>query len=290
MDDLKKIVWLASYPKSGNTWFRVFLSNLLSKENHPADINNLYATPIASNRELFDEATGLSSSDLTPDEIDNLRAGVYEYAAKNSNELLFQKVHDAWLCSESGEPMFESKVTKAVIYFIRNPLDVAVSFANHLNKPIDITVKIMADEDYAFSSTQNRLHNQLRQRLLSWSGHVKSWVYNSNLPILVIRYEDMKTDTFNTFRKAINFIDIKATDKEIIQALNYSDIKEMQKQEAEKGFREKPANAVTFFRKGIAGSWVTELPTELVSAICKDHFEIMQQFGYLDNDGNPVRL
>jgi len=290
MDDLKKIVWLASYPKSGNTWFRVFLSNLLLKENHPSDINNLFATPIASNRELFDEATGLSSSDLTSDEIDNLRSGVYEFASKNSNDLLFQKVHDAWLCAKSGEPMFDSKVTKAVIYFIRNPLDVAVSFANHLNKPLDITVKVMADEGYAFSSSQNRLHNQLRQRLLSWSGHVKSWVYSSNLPIIVLRYEDMKTDTFNSFRKAIDFIDVKATDNEIRQALQYSDIKEMQKQESEKGFREKPANAALFFRKGIAGSWETELPAELVNAICKDHFEIMKLFGYLDNDNNPVRL
>ena len=72
MDDLKKIVWLASYPKSGNTWFRVFLSNLLSKANQPVDINNLFAAPIASNRQLFDEATGLSSSDLTADEMNGL--------------------------------------------------------------------------------------------------------------------------------------------------------------------------------------------------------------------------
>jgi len=287
MDDLKKIVWLASYPKSGNTWFRVFLSNLLSKENHPSDINNLFATPIASNRELFDEATGLSSSDLTPEEIDNLRSGVYEYAAKNSNDFLFQKVHDAWLCTKSGEPMFDPKVTKAVIYFIRNPLDVAVSFANHLNKPLDITVKVMADESYAFSSSQNRLHNQLRQRLLSWSGHVKSWVNESNLPVLVLRYEDMKGDTFNTFRKATDFIGINATDAEIKQALKYSDIKEMQRQEAEKGFNEKPANAASFFRKGIVGSWKTELPSELVRSICKNHREIMIQFGYLDEFKNP---
>ncbi|KAB2870631.1 MAG: sulfotransferase domain-containing protein, partial [Bacteroidales bacterium] len=97
MDDLRKIVWLASYPKSGNTWFRVFLSNLLSESDQPADINNLYATPIASSRELFDEATGLSSAELTLDEIDILRPGVYSYAARNSKEILFQKVHDAWL-------------------------------------------------------------------------------------------------------------------------------------------------------------------------------------------------
>jgi len=288
MGDLQKIVWLASYPKSGNTWFRVFLSNLLSKENHPVDINSLYATPIASNRELFDEATGLSSSDLTQEEIDNLRPGVYEYAAQNSNEILFQKVHDAWLRTESGEPMFSSKVTKSVVYFVRNPLDVAVSFSNHLSKSLESTVKIMADNDYAFGSTSNRLHLQLRQRLLTWSNHAKSWVDESSLPVIVLRYEDMKTDTFSTFSKVLKFIGIEATDEEIIKAIGYSDIKEMQKQEAEKGFKEKPANATSFFRKGEAGSWRSELSEDLVKKICADHREMMIRFGYLDEQGNPI--
>lgn len=288
MEDFKKIVWLASYPKSGNTWFRVFLSNLLSKENHPADINNLFATPIASNRELFDEATGLSSSDLTADEIDNLRPEVYEFAAQNTNDLLFQKVHDAWLITESGEPMFNKKVTHSVVYFIRNPLDVAVSFSYHLSESLEETAKIMDDEDYAFGSTSNRLHFQLRQRLLTWSSHVRSWVDQSDLPIIVLRYEDMKSDTFASFSKAIRFIGLKTAEEDIKQAIHLSDIKEMQKQEAEKGFKERPANATAFFRKGITGSWKTELPDSLVKKICQDHREMMIRFGYLDNRGNPL--
>jgi aryl sulfotransferase len=288
MDDLKKIVWLASYPKSGNTWFRVFLSNLLEKKDTPADINNLYATPIASNRELFDEATGLSSSDLTPEEIDNLRPGVYEYAARKSKELLFQKVHDAWVFNEDNEPMFNKAVTHRVVYFIRNPLDVAISFANHLVKPLDSTVKLMNDESFAFSDGSSRLHLQLRQRLLTWSGHAQSWVDKSDLPLIVVRYEDMKADTFNTFSNTLKFIGIEATEIEIQKALAFSDIKEMQKQEAEKGFSEKPANCPTFFRKGIAGSWRTELPENLINQICNDHRDMMIRFGYLDEDGKVV--
>ena len=288
MDDLRKIVWLASYPKSGNTWFRVLLSNLLSKESTPVDINTLYATPIASNRELFDEATGLSASDLTPEEIDNLRPGVYEYEARNTNELLFQKIHDAWLMTESGEPMFSKMVTHSVVYFVRNPLDVAVSFSNHLCKPLEATAKIMADETYAFSSTPSRLHLQLRQRLLTWSNHVQSWVDKSDLPIIVLRYEDMKTNPIAAFSKAIEFIGINASDEEIKMAIRHSDIKEMQKQEAEKGFKEKPANAPSFFRKGIAGSWKTELPDDLIKSICNDHREMMIRFGYIDEQGRPT--
>ena len=288
MDNLKNIIWLASYPKSGNTWFRVFLSNLLDKKDQPVDINNLYLTPIASNRELFEEATGLSSSELTPDEIDSLRPLVYEFLSRTSNEPLYQKVHDAWLLTSLGEPMFSNKVTKCVIYFVRNPLDVVVSFSNHLCKPYDEVVKILADRTFAFGSNPNRYHLQIRQRLLTWSNHIQSWVDESKLPILVIRYEDMKANPFDTFKMAVNFLELAATDQDIQQAIRFSDIKEMQKQEKLQGFREKPAKATSFFRKGISGSWKSELPPDLINTICTDHREMMKRFGYLDDNGTPV--
>lgn len=288
MSDNKKIVWLASYPKSGNTWFRVFLSNLLGKTSKPADINELYATPIASNRPLFDEATGLSSADLTQEEIFNLRPEVYLYAAQKTDEIIFQKIHDAWLPTPSGVPMIPSEATKCVIYFIRNPLDVAISFANHLVKPIDVTVKIMANTNYSLSSKPDRLNIQLQQQLLTWSEHVHSWVDSSNLPILVLRYEDMKKNTFETFSKAVKFIGLNVTDDEIQRAIEFSDIKEMQKQEEVKGFNEKPINSPTFFRKGIAGDWKDTLSENLINEICHDHRDMMIRFGYLDNDGNPL--
>ena len=288
MTDYKNIVWLASYPKSGNTWFRVFLSNLFSKTNKPVDINDLFATPIASNRVLFDEITGLSSADLTPEEIDNLRPEVYQHAAKNSNEIIYQKIHDAWLPTSSGAPLIPPSVTKCVIYFVRNPLDVAVSFTNHLSKPLDITVKIMADNAYALSSKQDRLNIQLQQKLLSWSGHLKSWIDDSNLPLITLRYEDMKEKPFESFSKAVKFIGLNFTDEEIQRAIDFSDIKEMQKQEAEKGFKEKPIKTPTFFRKGVTGDWRNELSPELVQSICISHKAMMQRLGYLDDNGNPL--
>jgi hypothetical protein len=288
MSNHKNIVWLASYPKSGNTWFRVFLSNLLEKTTQPADINDLYATPIASNRALFDDVTGLSSADLTPEEIENLRPEVYIHAAQHTDELIFQKIHDAWIPTSSGVPLIPKEVTKCVIYFVRNPLDVAVSFANHLGKPLDQTVKIMADPNFAFSSKNDRLSIQLQQRLLSWSGHLHSWINESGLPILVIRYEDMIDNPFEAFSKAAKFIGLEANDDEIHRAIEFSDIKEMQKQESTKGFNEKPMKASTFFRKGVAGGWRNELPEELVKSICNEHREMMVRFGYLDNNGNPI--
>jgi hypothetical protein len=288
MSNCNNIIWLASYPKSGNTWFRVFLSNLLEKTTKPADINDLYATPIASNRALFDAITGLSSADLTPEEIENLRPEVYIHAAQHTDELIFQKIHDAWIPTSSGVPLIPQEVTKCVIYFVRNPLDVAVSFANHLAKPLEQTVKIMADPNFAFSSKNDRLSIQLQQRLLSWSGHLHSWIDESGLPILVLRYEDMIENPFEAFSKAVKFIGLEANDDEIQRAIEFSDIKEMQKQESAKGFHEKPMKASTFFRKGVAGGWRNELPQDLVKSICREHREMMVRFGYLDNSGNPI--
>ncbi|NJK96875.1 MAG: sulfotransferase domain-containing protein, partial [Bacteroidales bacterium] len=126
--DHKKIIWLASYPKSGNTWFRAFLANLLHPGDKPADINELEGGPIASSRALFDEATGLSSSDLTPAEIENLRPFVYRYIARNSTEIIFHKIHDAYTLTSEGVALVPAEATRCAIYFVRNPLDVAVFF------------------------------------------------------------------------------------------------------------------------------------------------------------------
>lgn len=76
---MKNIVWLASYPKSGNTWVRVFLTNLLRDSDCPADINQLEMTPIASNRSVFDDVVGMKAADLSYDEVDRLRPEVYRF-------------------------------------------------------------------------------------------------------------------------------------------------------------------------------------------------------------------
>jgi len=96
------IIWLASYPKSGNIWLWIFLTNLRRDGEEPVNINELDGGPIASARALFDEATGIESSDLTPEEIDRLRPGVYEQLATGANETLFLKVHDAYTYTTDG--------------------------------------------------------------------------------------------------------------------------------------------------------------------------------------------
>lgn len=280
MDDPKKIVWLASYPKSGNTWFRAFLTALLNPGNADVDINNLYPTTIASSRQLFDEMTGISSADLTPEEIDLLRPLVYRQNALESDEVIYHKVHDAWLILPNGEPLFPADVSKAVVYFIRSPLDVVVSFAHHLSTGIDKTITVMNTPDYSFCQRTDRLHNQLRQKLFTWSGHVKSWVDDSGLPVLVMRYEDMKTSPIETFAKSVSFLGLSYALHEIEAALDQASFARLKQQEEEKGFSEKSAGSASFFRKGVVGDWRNELSEEQVERIVETHGETMKRFGY----------
>lgn len=280
--DLKKIVWLASYPKSGNTWFRVFLTNLFSERKIPVSINALHSTPIASSRSLFDDHTGVSSADLSQEEIEELRPEVYRRVALEANETVFHKVHDAWGLTPSGKPVFPSDVTKAVLYFIRNPLDVTVSFAFHGNKnPVEM-VEEVNNPDNAFCHKPRRLYNQLMQPLSDWSGHVSSWVDESGLPVHVVRYEDMLDDTFTTFRDALRFVGIDKTDAEIRAAIAASDLKALAEMEQREGFREKPIGMKAFFREGKSGSWREHLDGSSVNKLVKKHRVIMERFGYLE--------
>lgn len=285
---MKRIVWLASYPKSGNTWFRVFLTNLLQEGDRPADINDLERTPIASSRGLFDDNIGVEATDLDEQETDCLRPRVYENLARHSREPLYMKVHDAFTNTADGEPLLSPAASRGALYFIRNPLDVACSYANHNGTDIDQAITSMADPNYCLAPNKKRATTQLRQILLSWSGHVRSWCDQGQVPIHVVRYEDMKRDPMTAFTTAAAFAGFPTEQQRIEKALRFSSLQELQRQEGESGFLEKPHKSRAFFRRGEAGGWQNELTQEQVQRIVENHKEVMLRFGYLDPSGHGV--
>ncbi|MCP4177333.1 MAG: sulfotransferase domain-containing protein [bacterium] len=284
----KNIVWLASYPKSGNTWFRIFLSNLLSEKNEEENINSLYSTPIASSRSMFEELLCIESSDLTNGEIDLMRPEFYRNISSEvpDSEQSYHKIHDAFTKNKNAEWIFPPEITHGAVYFLRNPLDVSVSFANHNTCSLDKSIKNMNDSEFAFCDNKNSLPSQLRQILLTWSGHVLSWM-NAPVPVCIIRYEDMKLDSFNTFKKAVKFMELDKSDEKIRSAIEKSSFDNLQKQENEKGFKEKSQKAESFFRKGEVGDWHNHLNESQVVNIINKHSKVMELFGYIKN-GLPV--
>ncbi|MFW5781507.1 MAG: sulfotransferase domain-containing protein [Bacteroidota bacterium] len=285
MAENRKIIWLASYPKSGNTWFRVFLTNLLDKNEKPANINNLYPTTIASSRQMFDEATGLSSSDLSPSEIETLRPEVYRYIAETSENTIYHKIHDANILTGTGKELVPPDVTFGALYFIRNPLDVCVSFAHHAATDFQTMSRRMNNPEHSFCNKPEKLHNQLEQRLLTWSDHVKSWTDQDKFPVQVVRFEDMLENPVETFTKAVRFAGLKNDKKKIKKALEFSSFEELKKQENKSGFLEKAPGASSFFREGKTGTWKKLLPPKVVKEIVDANREIMIRYGYLDDQG-----
>ncbi|MEE4331125.1 MAG: sulfotransferase domain-containing protein [Wenzhouxiangella sp.] len=249
-----KTFWLVSYPKSGNTWFRVFLSNLLHPERSPVDPNNLpIKNLIASARSPFHEIVGVPPSLLIPAEYDDLRPAVDRVIGRDwPSAPCLRKAHDAYTYLPDGRPLMGESPDFAAIYILRNPWDVAVSASNHWATTVEKTVDIMCRDDSVLDGRKDRITTQLRQRLLSWSGHAESWL-NAPLDLCFLRYEDMHFKPLETFRRAAQFLELQASDEQIETAIAASRFERLQRIERERGFREAPASRA-FFRSGKVGA------------------------------------
>jgi len=276
------VYWLASYPKSGNTWFRAFLQNLNTNGERPACINELNTGAIASSRYWLDSLLGFPTADLTPGEIENLRPHAYGWLAQG-HKIGYPKIHDAYTYTHDGVPLVSDEGTLGALYIIRNPLDVAPSFASHIDRGIDAAIERMADPKWALSSQRRGLLPQVGQRLLTWSQHVLSWVDAPRLNCHVIRYEDMQLDPLNTFSEAAGFLQLPNDEARISKAVRFSDFNELNRQELEGGFKERATSAQQFFRQGRSGGWREHLTFEQAQRIINEHGAVMRRFGYLDD-------
>lgn len=274
-----KILWLASYPKSGNTWFRAFLTALLN--NGEVDINRMASDGIFSSRTMFDLVADIDSRDLYDTEAKIMLPDVYRHIAAENNTLSILKVHDAFTTNAEGKDLIPGDVTQCAIYFIRNPLDIAGSLANHFQFSIQEAVDMLNNDD-AYMAAQrgnNNRSEQFPQYLSGWSDHVESWTAKPSFPVLVIRYEDMLTNTYETFNKALKFIGWYYDTLAIEKAIAASSFSELKKQEMKSGFKEKTAKG-TFFRSGTIGNWEKELTIQQKIDIKIKHKNTLDKFKY----------
>ena len=285
----KKIFWLASYPKSGNTWTRAFLTHLLQGDDKNIDINNLIGGPIASARNLVEDYIGMESTDFTINELEELRPESFRYfAEKVKKDEWFIKTHDAYTFLPSGHPLIPEDISLGALYLVRNPLDVSVSFAYHNGISIEKMIPLMAKSSYAFCDTSKGVRNQLQQRLLTWGEHYESWTNQSEIPVLVVRYEDMKAEPLTTFKKIVAFFKLNKSEEQIQNALDACAFDKLKKAEEKDGFKEKNKKSERFFRKGKTGSWKEELNKEQINTLLKDHKAVMLKLNYINTLGQPI--
>jgi len=284
---MSDLIWLASYPKSGNTWTRAFLTHYLGEEEDEFDINHLASGPISSNRALFDQTVGIEASCLLPDEIDNMRAAAFRQLASERKSALFIKTHEAWRRAPNGEQIFPSDVSRGVVYIVRNPLDVVLSSAHHYASSVEDCVAHLNDEAFTLSRVDGDIGHQLIQPLGSWSSHVRSWLDESGLATCVLRYEEMLADPVAAFGGLVRFAGLAYDQGKVAAAAQATSFEELRRQESDLGFRERPRRAsAPFFRQGRAGVWREQLPPNLVTTVVSVHGEIMHRLGYLDSQGN----
>jgi hypothetical protein len=282
-EDANNIIWIASYPGSGNTWVRAFVHNLLNElaggSYSAQDINRLSEHTAWIATEHFERATGKPIVAMSRREVAKIRPEVQRQLSNTKSGPFFVKTHMA-VGYDFQFPTINLNATLAGVYIVRNPLDVSISFARCWDKSIDDTIAMMGTEDFKSSTTKLTVSEFLG----SWSQNVASWVAITRRPVHILRYEDMLDNPLRSFSNLARFLRMSASEAQLRAAIAKSSFAELKRQEEQHGFNERPATTRRFFREGHAGRWRDELARAQIQDIVRTHAPMMQRFGYLPPD------
>ncbi len=273
-----RLVWIASYPKSGSTWLRAFLHNYIRQPEAPYDINKLTDLSTGeSGAGWYRAQDPRPASRYTVAEVQRMRPAVHRALMELHPDLVFVKTHNASLVV-SGVPLVTPEVTAGAIYLVRDPRDVAVSYSHHLGLGLDETIGRMADVSAATGGRDDKVFEQVS----SWSVHVHHWTRTASARRLVLRYEDLAAAPEAGFGAVIRWLGEEPPAARLARAVAFSGFEELRGQERAAGFVEQPAaSRGAFFRAGRAGGWRDVLSPAQRRRIELDHEVVMQRFGYL---------
>lgn len=277
-----KILWLASYPKSGNTWLRVFLANYAQSGGKPFDINRLPDVSFSDSRAAyFEQIAGCPPNELTFEAVHRLRPDVQRLLVQARTDQVWVKTHSA-VAVLDDVPTIVPELTSAAIYVVRNPLDVVVSFAHHYGLPMDRAIRAIGFRQLKTSPQDG----MVAQFLSDWSSHAKSWLTATRYCVHVVRYEDMIARPLRTFAEIVRGAGLRLDRERLRRAIRRSDFKMLAEQEHQTGFVEASRKTKErFFRRGTVGAWRQELTGEQAQLVVTQHREMMARFGYVGSQG-----
>lgn len=278
----RPFILIASYPKSGNTWTRVVLERL--RWGAGLSINAMgKGVGGASRRLVFDRYSPVDASDLLTDEIVALHPGVYrEFSASAPNDFII-KVHEI-AYGKNGARVYPADCVAAVIYLVRHPFDVAVSFAHHFGQPIEKAVEFMGDTS-ALPLASSWLPGVIPMPYGTWSANVSSWLDANDFNVTWARYEDLHAAPMQQFMRLANAVGLHPTEQELSLVIEASRFESLKKEEEDYGFNERPRTSPQFFRSGRTGSWEGVLTEALREKIVRDHAPVMERLGYTAEGG-----
>ena len=274
-----KIVWLASYPKSGNTWMRAFLHNLFRNPDRPLPLEQLGGGNLTTAETALNWYQALDPrkpSEWSQEEIDAMRLKVHEAIAASVPGNIFCKIHGA-IFELRGRMTVNLAVSAGAIYIVRNPLDVVLSYADFQGISVDVAITALGARNFELP----RDADNVSEPLGSWSQNVESWTGKPNPALHVVRYEDLIAKPVATFGGVARFLGIDAPRLRLEKAVRHSSFKVLRNQEDKTGFLERSPAQERFFRSGKSGGWRNGLTDDQVARIVEDHREQMDRFGYI---------
>ncbi len=280
------IIWLSSYPKSGNTWLRSLISNYFFSKDGNFNFDLIKQIDSFPSPKFF-----RNYEDKFEKPEDTSKYWIKEQEKINSlNKIFFFKTHNA-LCKINGNKFTDINNTLAAIYIIRDPRNVVTSIANHYQITTQNAFDFMKDRNRGIIEKEGNRYTGF-QPLFSWDLHLKSWTENTLYPSLIIKYEDLITDTTFTFKKVLEFIK-KITkskndidEKKLLKCVENCKFSNLKKMEEEKGFDEsmldkKTGNKITFFNLGEKNNFRDILEKNLIDEM-NDYFKYqLKKYEYI---------
>jgi len=290
---MKKIFWVASYPRSGNTWVRAILSSLFFTKDGKFNLNLLNQIVNFDNPDKYEFVRFLNLNDFYRLHELVVISKYWTEAQKRlkiGGNFTFFKTHSGNVVLNKFKYTNTNNVL-GLIYLVRDPRDVVVSYSKHLNQSIDETIKSIISKVCVTQSGLPR-NNPYPILLSSWDIHYKTWKM-LDVPKLVIKYETLLKETRGTLNHIVSFFTqnygFKFTDIEtrIDNILETTSFNKLQENEKKQGFNEAPyfyskkKIVEYFFRKGVVGQWEKELTGHQLKII-EDAFKpTMKELGYL---------
>ena len=287
------IIWIASYPKSGNTWVRSFLSHYFFSNEKKFSFDTLKHIP------NFNVSNFIQNKELIKNNLDMTKQWlpVQQYIKHKFKRNLFFKTHNANI-NINGHDFTNSSVSSGCIYVVRDPRNVITSYKNFEDRSYDNMLKFLIDEKsflFSDSTTQKKFGIKGIEVLCSWSSHYNSWIHNKQgIPICLIKYESLSIDPLREFKKIFNFIKKINNEKKtefdekranhIIKEISFEN---MRKQELESGFsenNERRSNINKFFNQGKENKWEKLLPKNIKKSLEVNFKKEMIELNYLKSN------
>ena len=260
------IIWLASYPKSGNTWVR----SLLSAYYYSEDGN--FSFELLKNIDQYPQKKYFDVKIDKPGEV-NSYWDISQEKIIRKKKIKILKTHNC-LLALNGKNFTKPQYTLGIIYVVRDPRNVITSLKNHYDLDYEQSLNFMLNEKkYIYNASGKKDYADFHF-LSSWSNHYKSWINNSLCRGMVVKYEDLEKDTFKTLKNLITYVNtLCKVNKKIdeikinncIKTTNFEILKHKEKKEGfpENVYSKKTNKKIDFFNLGPKNKWRKVVPKEL---------------------------